>query len=318
MNVNKNLYNFCAQNWDEVVSLLKKVADQQAENIATGVPVMVKFYQYFNDIFKIVNRSKVASPLGNVVLKMIPVNLLKNFVDNPTDKANNDELSIKIMLASAALSEQPSLRFYTILEMQRIVSGDFAYYNDLAMAYSLNRLYFGLVAVEEKMENLAILMDYLHNNGGVEMQTSIDWEAAVLFTMILQIVWTNFLFFTPEMQQLILKNYFFLAIVAGVPVKSLLAKYINASTEEERLVKEKFFFDCLQTSLENIPLDTSCTEWKKMMDVVKNYSVRLQGKQSSGFDQEEFVKGFYEGQEGRDAFRGWLRELLNIMFHLYE
>lgn len=150
------------------------------------------------------------------------------------------------------------------------------------------------------------------------MQGLLEWHDAFLFALLLHALWKQFFFLSKDTGEMLLKNYFYFALAVGVPIRDILVQFLNDHLWEGREESEKWIFNCLQSNQESIPLNTACTEWKKMIDVVKNYSIRLQGRQSSGFDQEEFVKGFYEGQEGRDAFRGWLRELLNIMFHLYE
>jgi len=310
----QNWFSYHAQSFDNVLAGLKFLVENNDKWLKKTSVNGKKLLFYCKAIFEQVkNYNK--TDLENLeldVIKYLNSNLLQNFIDHPDDKNNVDSFAKQIFFIYSALGNTLPVEVYSKLEMQEIIEGEYVLYDDNTFVYSLNKIFND----QDKFgEYQTLLEKYFFREKPENLKYEMEWEDALIYSLFILFFWKNFSFATKEMQETLLKNYFYTAIVCGVPVKSILERFLSVGTVEELNERRQMFFDALQESREEVPLDANFTEWKKLIEVIKAFSVRIKGA-NSGFEQEEFLKTFYNNQEGRDIYRSWLREVLNIVFSL--
>ena len=310
----KNIYQFCLKDWSEVESALTELAQSKDKLAEQGVANLDKFYSYIYPLYDIVtagaNNPKWLTEQG--ILKFLSVDLVKNFLSNPKNVELRAALSVEFAMIYTGIGRQTTVEPYDLDELKKILDGTLEYYNDFVFAHTM----FDLVAKPGDKERIEVLAQMLKAEGGVEFLNATDWEVMFLESLMIRALWANLDVLDEAFQELLIKNYFYIGIVIGVPMRSLAVNFSFTGTVEGAETKKNLMMASLLDSRESIPVNLQNDEWKNMSEILKNYGAQLNGEKSSSFAQEEFIKNFYVGQNGREIWRGWLRELLVIMNNL--
>jgi len=309
----KKIYQYCAQDWKNVERILSILIDKKATIVQTGGEVANRLYRYLETIYKAVILANSSPDLmtNQNIVKFLDIQVAQKFIDNPSDKENRDVFSEQIVWIYAATGQSLSLSTYDREELASINKGDLDYYDDLMFIKTLREL----IDKKDDVNRVTAVSEFLYKDGGREMQEPVDWQTAFLHMLILQAVWNNFSILSAEKQELILQNYLYLGLVAGAPVQEVLENYltIDADKQDERL---SLVGKSLDESHEFIPLNLEINEERRLSDLVKNYFVQLAGNKPSGFAQEQFINGFYQGDRQANVYRSWLRQLLSFAAYL--
>lgn len=312
----KNFYSYCLQSPADVEGALVKLAQarQGIERVNKGN--LERFYFYANSILEKLKQAtgEKKTMTGNM-MKFLDKELIADFINQPNDAFKQVDLSRQLVIVASGLGVSAGADPYDQEDLAAMVNGTFKFYHDVPFAYTLSQIINSGVDASAMAE---VSLGFLRFEGEAADQGAVEmkWEAAFLLALTLQAAWIHFNALSEESRKLLLRDYVYLSIVGGVPVRSALRDFVY-STGQKSAERAKFVFNGLVSlNREEVPLRTDFSQWKKMSDVVRNYTARLGGELSGGFGQEEFLQGFYQGQPNRDFFRGWLREILNIVSDL--
>ncbi|MBI4427088.1 MAG: hypothetical protein HY569_01200 [Candidatus Magasanikbacteria bacterium] len=310
--ITKNFYHHCFQSPDDVKNVLVKFSQARSEMEKAGGENLERFYFYADLILKKLNTAKGEEKdrLEGVV-RFLDADLVKDFINNPRDPFKEVDLSKELLTVASGLGVSAGADPYDQEDMQAMLGGTFKFYNDIPFAYTL-----GLIVANSKDVAVVpeLLLGFLRfGNESPERGVVIKWESAFLLALIMAALWRHFGDLSDDGRKFLLNNYFYLSIVAGAPVRYALRDFVYSqgvrSSERGKLVS-----DCiLNFNLEEVPMKTTLSEWKKFTEIVKNYIAFLGKESPGGFKHEEFLQGFYQGQPNRDVFKRWLRDVLGIL-----
>ena len=309
--IQRNIYEYCLKDWKEVESALTNLVRAEKDLIQKQVPIIEKLFRYIYPLYDVVTAG-ANNPFWSTqsgMLKFLDTELLKKFLADPLDKSLRDKLSEQLMLLCVALGNQTDIVPYDQEDLKEIVAGKSSSYNDMVFVHTLALL---LIKTVDK-EKIDVLCGLLKAEGGQELQIPIEWPPTFILSLVLQVLWRNIEILDWPQKDLLIKNYLHLSLVAGVPVREIVEKYVNTGTSLENKEKVDLFFNDLLNSQEDMPLDNRCEEWRNVSDVIKNYMAQLDGGAASGFTQEQFISGFYQNQIGKEVLRSWLRELVILV-----
>lgn len=301
----RNFYNYCLQSPKDVEDALRKLS---------SVKTQERFHFYLNAILdKLASSDGEKRDITRSVVSFVDKDLILDFIKKPDDAFKFVDLSKQLVMTAAGMGVMIEPMPYDQDDLLSMQEGTFKFYHDVPFAYTLNRIIEGGEEVSVLAE---VLLGFLQfDDKEPERGAAIKWETAFLLNLLMHAVWRHFGALSDDGMKLLLDHYVYVAIVGGVPVRRFLKNYVYLSGERS-VEKEDFVIASLLTNKEEIPFDTACAQWKMLPDIVKNYTTKLGNEPSSGFKQEEFLQGFYQGQKNRDIFRNWLREVLNIATNL--
>ncbi|KKQ27992.1 MAG: hypothetical protein US42_C0003G0049 [Candidatus Magasanikbacteria bacterium GW2011_GWC2_37_14] len=307
-------FNYQLQNYHEVVDSFGLLENKRLEIISKIGKLGERIFLYVDFISKKILQHQIKPEVSfeTNLIKYLDLGLLNNFINDPLNKENRDLFSEQLLLVYSALGGALPINAYSVEEMLQIKSAEYLYYDDNIFVGTLRYIFSDLDVFYKYLPSIS---DYLFRDGQNSIKQNFDWHTAFIYSALINFCWSSFWFLKSEEQENLLKNYFYTAIVAGVPVKIILDRFLAVGTAEEKVRCQQLFANGLENNLEEVPLNGDFTEWKKLLAIIRGFSVRIKGS-NSGFEQEEFLKEFYQNQPGRDVYRGWLREVLNIVFSL--
>lgn len=300
---------FFAQSWSEVEAAWRELFVAKERLLGSSIPAVAKMYQYIDPLYQRVITHDVTDPLWPAeqqMLKMVQTALIRQFVEGPDDKDIRDALSLQLVTVHTALGLRNDLEPYAPQELLSVFYGNATYYSDLTLVHTLRQALQGtrLQAV------VAILLTQLTQ--AIDDDTLIsDWTGALLHAFILHVVWRYFPHLQPADQDMLLANYFYDAIVCGVPVRERMQVAIYAEGSKTAEAYEHFAM-ALFKNQEMIPVDTIANETRPLKSILVEFVGEVRGELGKGFKLEEFIATTYQNQVGRDIYMAWLRETLNV------
>lgn len=309
----KNIYSFCIQTWPEIEGVLLDL-QQNGDKLKTVYKGDVEsLFMYIGLILEELKSSPpIKMEIEKSLVRLLDKELLVQILSGQS-LGLVDQISNQIITLAAGLGVVKKITPYDDDELSEIIEGKFTNYDDLIFASTL----YGILSSDDPSEGAraGLLRKFLHAvNLNAKYEEDMDWNSAFLLILTLQTIWRNFALLSMENRVFLLKNYLYLGVAAGVPIVEILRYYLFSGEQEaERQVEVS---NAIQDNQEYIPINTNFSEWKRMTELIGNFAVQLGGEETSGYKQEEFLQALYAGQVNRDRYRGWLREVLNVVFGL--
>lgn len=320
--VSHNLFFFRLENYEDVKKNLGVLFENKAKLLALGDAVIGKMFEYVDPMYeamKIYKEDNIFDIIDMSSCAFLSAGLIKEFVKDPANTVIRDRLSVQLSLVGASTLNfsKPDLLPYTYEEIIRIVvDGDKKIYNDFTFLYSL-RTYLEINEPDDRIAAIFSSLDKIDSDD--EGFTLFYWNEALSFSLSLQLVWRNFYLFDFKQQEFILKNYFYLAVVSGVPVDYWLKMILSIDdVDVDGRNNNNLFLKSAEVSSENLPINTVTLDSKKLIEVFSEYVAQVYGDVGGirTLVQEKFIRGIYGGQLEEKKFSFWLRNLLQIYYSL--
>lgn len=283
----------------------------QDADAATLKSVFRYVQNYLRDSAAVLARTMVDAP--EQVVTELPLRFVdENLVDVLFNSSEPDGEAVgRLGFIAAALGAEPRVTHYDIDEFQNLLAGKTPdFYNDHAFLVTLRA-----AAAGKGTEYGAALLHTLPMLTTEDsLRVGLLWDEALIFALSLHTVWRYFPVASEREQQFILQNYFYHGLAAGVPVRVWLAESI--ATLENPSVRLGVYLQALLTSTEMVPTAVDLSTAQTVSSLLRAYFVSLSTESIPTLAQEKFLANWYKVGEGREAYRGWLREALNIATRL--
>lgn len=317
--IQHNLFFFRLEKWAEVKSALSLLAEKKEELAQSRDQVTVKMFEYLDQIFlgcRIYNDKNVFEAIDISTVSFLSPAMIKEFIKDPTVQILRDRLSVQASLVSAATLNLPEpLELYNYDEMAGIlVDGNKKLYSDLDFLFTLR----ALLEVNEPDDRVGAVFTTLSPLDPDQIEYPLYyWNEALIFSLIMQLVWKNFFLLPENQQEFLLKNYLFSALVAGVPIDYWLHQIL--SSEIDGFDNDKVgraFAKAIEGNLERIPINTVTFESRKLTDILSDYIGKIYSGDIKTLVQEKFIQDIYKGQLEEKKFSDWLRNLFQLYYNL--
>lgn len=147
-------------------------------------------------------------------------------------------------------------------------------------------------------------------------EEKMEWEESLVLFSMLDVLYYRFFKLTGTERWFVLQNYFYKAIVCGLPVKKVLQDYLRSCDSTfDYLIKCSELKECLFGNRENVPTDLAGDEKRQLLVLLKNFFSQANTDELNGYKIEEFAQNVYKDKIGRDALVSWLREAFLIILH---
>lgn len=316
----RTMYLFRSQPWADTLSALPGLLGAHAALEQKKVPNIAPLLNRL----ELINKTAIATEGQAGTLRLIERELIRFldtanvdlFMAHPEDKKLYDELAGEVMFIAAATGNDPglwSVAPYTNEELTQVFAGNVSFYDETVFLHTLRN-----VLITPGSRALAELFFYALPAAHGEPNTVEFhwWDDAFVFSSLLQVVWYLFPFLDFAEQRFLLQNYFYQAGVLGVPVRNYLAEVLKVLSVDRRAAMSDFYFEAVSDNKENIPVNFETWQGQPFFDLIKKYLALAYTQELGLLEQEKFITDLYQGQAIAAAMGGWLREALNIVWHL--
>ena len=315
-----SIFYYRLNNWLEVHSSMDSLFESRDLLLKSNDPKIHKIFDFFDPIHEAAKKYQIDKILDFIdisTLCFLQPALIKQFLLKPNDLQLQDALLLQLSLLSAAtLTGEKVLPItpYTLAELVDIINGERATFSEIIFAYTLR----DLLTLNQADDRVATLFFTLTKRDIDNAEfTDYFWEEAVNFSLIMQLLWKNLLFFNAAQQEFIIQNYFYAAVVAGVPVENWISIILSLSLPgfNNKSVNDSFL-RALENSLERVPYETVKLDSASLKDLLADYVGKIYDNKIRIFAQEKFIEDIYKYQKGDKLFGGWLRVVLYIYYGL--
>ena len=315
-----NLFYYRLNNWLEVHTAMDDLFASRDILLKNNDPKIKKIFEYFDPLHEAAKNYQIDKIMDFIDISTIcflqPL-LIKQFLLRPNDPQSQDALLLQLSLLSASTlvgGKVDNITPYTLAELADIMNGDRTIYDDKIFAYTLR----SLLLLNNPDDRVATLFFTLSkkNIDNAEF-AEYFWEEAVIFSLTMQLIWKNLLFFNTAQQEFIIQNYFYSAVVAGVPVENWISIILSLVLPgfNNKTVNDSFL-RALENSLERVPYDTSVLDSAPLKDLLTDYVGKIYDNKIRIFAQEKFIGDIYKDQKAEKQFSGWMRVVLYIYYGL--
>lgn len=297
------------------VRLLKAQKTLEARGIA-AVPKIYERVARLARTLAIEASGNLRLHIAHESIRWIDPTLIDAFIALPENQDWRDAISMELAFAGTLAGDNPKPSFtpYTPEEFGTILLGSTFYFDDIVFLRTLRWILDG-VGNDEYSVLVATAFPALAEEF-VDVEKEYEWDDAFVFGAMLQTVWKAFPFLGDEIQRRMLENYFYLAIVAGVPVRQYLAEMFQVNAPGfDRGAFAKHVTEAMNNNRETVPTTTGVEEGRPFADILKEFLAKVYTDNIGTLAEVQFVDGFYQSQPHRDMFAGWLREALSIVLH---
>ncbi len=315
--ISHNLFFFRLEKWEDIKNSLSLLADKKESLLQGGDKVVVKMLGYLDQLFlgaHIYNDKNIFETIDISTASFLSPALIKEFIKDPTVQILRDRLSVQSSLVSAATLNLLEFNFepYNYDEVASIlIDGNKKIYSDLIFVYTLR----ALVELNEPDNRIgAIFTTLVPVDPEVQEFPLYYWNEALVFSLIMQLVWKNFFLFSLSQQEFLLRNYLFSAIVSGVPVEHWIKQILSSEVvgfDNDQMGRT--FTKAIEGNFEHVPIDTVTFDSRKLTEILSEYIGKVYSGDIKTLIQEKFIQGVYKGQLEEKKFSEWLR----ILFQLY-
>lgn len=312
----KSIYRLSLQSWKKVQAVLARLLERRGEVAALNLPLTEVFYQYVTALSVRANEPDDGSPLFTIdreIIRLLEVDMVEEFLRDPTDDIIRDNLSIELRLLACAINSAQGITPYTLDEFKAVLLGEVGFYNDSIFLFTLRH------AMESAggQEYASLLVSTLPlANAPLDLEDRYWWDETLLLATSLHLIWRFFPTLGLAKQEALLQHYFYRSLVIGVPVRRWLQEALGVTGEELLAEINKSFIEFLKDSYESVPLNIEATAGKNLADVYREYLPKVYNEGIGILVQEKFITDMYKGSSVGEVCLSWLREALNIFFHL--
>lgn len=309
----KFLYEFCARPLPKIREAVLAL-DSAHATLAPTWPNSSKFYSYLRLLGAVVNdnrRTDAEAVRQRGLTRFLDVDLARKFLADPGDEQKRRSLEQQVMFLGLAIGEVAGLTRYDVVDLDSIINGEYSFYTDSLMIYTLGCLCRdGATAAE-----LDLVIKLLPEpEGGNRGWLPVDFGLAVIQALAVQVLWLGLLLLTEDQKKFLFSNYFYTAVVVGAPVEHILKSYLD-QTADKRDELEKIS-GYITASLEILPSAGLSAAPERFSEIIKRF-IAHSGSAPDALSQEKFIAGYYEsGGKDREVYRSWLRDSLRLLGHL--
>ncbi len=309
----RKFYDFRMQSLSEVQTALTKLLNERARVEALKLPVAIeKFYQYAGSLQQLSmageDKNQPLLLVDQFILTYFDPELVDAFLQTPTDVELYTALSFQLGYLSAATNRTPNLKSYTDEEMKEILRGEGSYYDETVFLHTLREIIEGS---PDQSVVAALLATLPPVRDMADVDSVYFWDEALLLGMMLHTVWKHAGLLKSQDQQKLMQNYFYRAIVAGVPVRVWLTEVVE---EKSDIMLQ--WSQMLSRNREHVITNTSEQTGEPFADVIRRYLAAVLSEEISTLAQEKFLKDLYGSQPNKDVYSVWMREALSVVYHI--
>ncbi len=317
----QKLYTFYSQPAAEVVLALNELVAAK-ERLEIFTPNSKGIFDAATILSKQLQNTdpNILVKIDKVLISLISVDLIKNFIANPSDQDLLVSLSSQILLVSAATDNLSAglkeIKPYSDEEMDLVLQGKLPYYDDILFVYTLRQMISGAI-VSEYVGKLLGSLSTAPKEDDYE-SAEFYWLEVLISGLILQLAWANFADLSISDRKFLLQNYFYQSLVMGVPVRDRVLLAFNGMNPEDLNKEFDSLIRALDYNLEFIPATAEAAFGVKVSETVHQALALIYEEEIKTFAQEKFITSFYKDETNNDAMRQWLRELLRLIIGLHQ
>ncbi|TAN33538.1 hypothetical protein EPN28_01860 [Patescibacteria group bacterium] len=300
--------------WQDVREAFLELEKAKADLIAKGANE--KMFDYASQIGARATKEELSGAMDVIekeIILFLDSELVAEFMDKPDDSEIAGALALQLSFISAALGLGAGVKPYEKEELKIILKGEGGFYNDLVFVATLGD-FLRNGADKEIGEMFVRTLPAVSKSEDIKKQYF--WDDAFIFSMLLQAVWKMFGQFGANERQFLLQNYFYSAIVTGVPARFYLGEFLGGKSDADFDAMSRNIIQSLEQSNESVPTSDAGDESRKLSVLLKDFSGRGYNQDTAILEAEKFLQNIYRGQEEREAYASWLREALAIVLHL--
>ncbi|HAZ28861.1 MAG TPA: hypothetical protein DCY48_03760 [Candidatus Magasanikbacteria bacterium] len=310
----KNIYEFVVHPWRTVEKQILALRDFDWNKLPQTAQYET-LHTYAELLAGYVEHPPLADPswkLDKAVIGLIDPARIEQFFHTPEDAAIVNDVLFQLKHTIAVTVTDGTEELYRVSRMEKIFLGQVAEYDTASFVYSLRQ---GLNA-DDLPAYRAMIIPYLQIED-IQRRKQFTWLEALIFILLLQMVWHRFRTLIDAEQEFLLQRYVYRSIVLGIPVRDAITDALYESPSWFDYVSlDDFYHRVIENNQERIPL--SLTEEKEVLlpAVMKMYYAKAGDKDADPLMQNTFAKEIYQDMPGHGAFEVWLVEVLYIVTHL--
>jgi hypothetical protein len=247
------------------------------------------------------------------LVQLLGGTLLDEYIKGSKDGAIVAAFHRQVSLIHASLSLTTGLDFYTPTELQEVFAGK------RKMDVATVCVTFDQIARSVKYSSYVEQIYPFLSLDGVRQREMYSWDDVLQISLLLRAVWMHVGVYNMNMVPLswLLQSYLYRGVVCGIPIRELLSRKIyEAPGIFELLDQYGYLMEMCDTNDEKIPTDTQDSSTSQpLADTIKRY-IASPDTRIDGYSLQQKVDTLYADQPGRDVYKGWLLETLDILLHL--
>lgn len=310
------IYDFRLQAWSDLQEALGDFMAAKKELLDDGVSLTEKMYGAAEHIHARVEKENTniyIAAADRACITFLDTGALGLFLNDSTDNEMLEVLMVQIHFVAAAIGALPDATPYSGEECEAIFSGEGRIYDDALFLFTLHSF---LSKGDGVMARKLLDALPVRREGDETIQTYF-WDDALLFTLMIHVVWRSFALVSLRDQQRILQNYFFVASALNVPLRMCFEDAFRAIRGREDVNSTvSAWLQALLGSYEMIPVQGSGNKLQSFAVVVKDYLNKVSRENVTTIIQEQFISSFYKQNPNAGMYRGWLRDVLSIIIRI--
>jgi len=314
-----NLFYLRLEEWNEIKTALRLLQDAKADLLKINDSQIARFFEYADQLYtvsQIYNDKNIFETIDISTMRFLQPAVIKAFIKDPTNLVWSSVVFQQFAMVSAATlnSRVEELKEYDLEEILHIINGTADVYSPFTFVFTLR----SLIEKDEFEERIAAIFLLLDKIDPENFEfPEYFWQGGLEFSLVMQLLWKNFVFLGSAQQEFLLQNYFYTAIVAGVPVEYWLSQILSLTMDAiDTEAANNFFLRSLEKSNEVFPINTASLAKRKVTDLLLEYVGNVYGSEIKTLAQEKFIDNIYKGQLEDKKFSQWLRTLLQIYYNL--
>ncbi len=308
------LFPLALQTFDETIAAVRELIVARDRLMGLNIPVIKTIYVYLDAINYYIGMDEpdpIKRRIDRATFRFLDASLMRQFKDDPTDALTRDAVSLQLVMIYAALGLMNDVEPYTTEEVQILLRDKTDFFGEEIFAQTLRAAVSGQNAEGIVPELMILLTAHAKGNGGEVY----DWYGAVIYTLMLSVVWYNFKYLQPTDQALLLHEYLYIAIVLGVPVRECITEVYSHDVVQDISEIDSIVRAGADNNTEMVPTRFP-DEAMPLRDLFNKYRGEFGESPTNPLGQQQYVDRLYSGQANRDRFIVWLRETINILLHM--
>lgn len=305
--------------WTEIIRILRVLGGFCLEQKKTNDDPIFDNIIFLTDKFLAnipdIDRDDPDGIMDVQLMSFIDVELVRGFIDEPDNEELQTQLVFELTTVAAALNLLDGIDMYPadgLIDFLVGVQNKNATYNMVQFVYSLRQFVQGHHRLEVVQYAIPVLGFFKEQE---LIETNMVWRDAFVIALLLDLVWYNYRSLSEIEKRFLCSNYFYTAIMMGVPVQKILEDHLyevrdilDYGIESERIAQS------LEENKENVVVDTESGQTESFLSLIKKINLQFREKAREGFNQQRFIQDLYATKPDADKYSSWLRQALYIFF----
>jgi|SRR3989339_150033 len=169
---------------------------------------------------------------------------------------------------------------------------------------------------EERFDARMMSLLFLDETG-VKERRAYAWKEALLFSLLVHLVFQDFERLSLDSQLFLLKNYSYRGLQVNVPLRNKLQAAIYLTQDVTSYIDANLvYYAALSEGTEKVIVDLRQDKTTTVKAIFDQYVAGVGDNWRDGFKMFGFLQDLYKGQPQREVYISWLRELFDITFHI--